>query len=457
VADDQNFALTPIVATTYGSMLDKNGHEILPRKTNIVNRLTFNINQGDNWTDMPTNGNWAKGTLTDLKAWQTYFRTSWTNRSGVVTNDFPTAPQPQTPAKDVLLALSKYDSALQELRAASELPESRFPLEYDKEDPASILLPHLAALKNCEIFLQLRSLAELEDGQTDQAAADVKLMFRLIRAVHTEPFLISHLVRIVMLNLTLQPVYEGLAEHRWSDAQLNAIDSQLAELNFVADYKLCMRSETAATAKMIEYLRRTRKVSEYVGMFNNAEPNRPGWIPLSYICPSGWLHQNQISFAAYYLQECLPAADEQNRTFLPKTAEQAQANLEAAIAHPTIDNFLVSVLYSPIKDWFSNTERKFAYAQESADLARVAIALEHHRLAHGDYPESLKTLDPQLGEKLPRDVIGGQPLNYHRTAQGFVLYSIGWDEKDDGGNVAFRPQGSLDPDNGDWVWSYPAK
>jgi hypothetical protein len=67
VPDDQNFALTPVVASCYGQMLDRTGHEIRPRNTNLVNRL-----------DMPTEyrgaactngtGNWQLARLCNLKA-----------------------------------------------------------------------------------------------------------------------------------------------------------------------------------------------------------------------------------------------------------------------------------------------------------------------------------------------------------------------------------------------------
>ena len=79
------------------------------------------------------------------------------------------------------------------------------------------------------------------------------------------------------------------------------------------------------------------------------------------------------------------------------------------------------------------------------DLARVAIALERYRLAHGEYPESLDALAPQFIAKLPHDIINGQPLHYRRTADGqFVLYSVGWNETDDGGEVGFKKDGSVD-------------
>ncbi len=105
-----------------------------------------------------------------------------------------------------------------------------------------------------------------------------------------------------------------------------------------------------------------------------------------------------------------------------------------------------------------NVVKKFAYAQSSVDLARVAIALERYRLVHGEYPESLDALAPQFIEQVPHDVIGGGPLHYRLTNDGqFVLYSVGWNERDDGGVVGLTKGGTVDRDQGDWVWRYPQK
>ena len=54
--------------------------------------------------------------ISDLKAWQNYYRAL-----AATTNEFPVAPQPQSPAADVLLALSKYDPAIEELRAGGSI------------------------------------------------------------------------------------------------------------------------------------------------------------------------------------------------------------------------------------------------------------------------------------------------------------------------------------------------
>jgi len=105
----------------------------------------------------------------------------------------------------------------------------------------------------------------------------------------------------------------------------------------------------------------------------------------------------------------------------------------------------------------SKAVEKFAAAQSQTDLALVACALERHRLAHGGYPDTLEELAPQYIAKLPHDVINGQPLHYRRTPDGlFVLYSLSWNEKDHGGQVALTKSGAIDRKNSDWVWRYPA-
>jgi hypothetical protein len=68
--------------------------------------------------------------------------------------------------------------------------------------------------------------------------------------------------------------------------------------------------------------------------------------------------------------------------------------------------------------------------------------------------------------ELPHDIINGQPLHYRRTADGqFVLYSVGWNETDDGGVAIMKPDSNprdeskslVGMDYGDWVWRYPGK
>ena len=460
VPDELNFAMTPLIASSYDYILTRDGKKIptLERPTNHVDRLRFDLGDAD-WHTNGT-GDWAKGTLSNLQPWQELYRSLATK-----TNLFPVPAQPQTPAADVLLALSRYDKTIEELRQASQRPESRYPLDYATENPAEILLPHLWELKTSALLLRLRAVAELQNDQSEQALADVQLALRLTGAIRTEPIMISHLVRVAMTEIIIQPIYEGLARHQWSDAQLVALDTELAKFDFLADCQLVQKSEVAFTVSEIDYLRRHRN---YGKIFTEMGVNHPGesiWENLNYHCaPSGWFFQSAVRNCRILMQY-YPAVGSQAKTISPgKTKEAGDAEKSANDTTQGFDalEWFKKAFNSNNQDLRSsgNFLKKIAFAQSSVDLARTAIALERYRLAHGEYPESLDALTPKFIAEMPHDVIGGGPVKYRRdSANQFVLYSIGWNERDDGGVVVFGEgkTPAVDISQGDWVWRYPAK
>jgi len=388
---------------------------------------------------------WAGAEMTDLAGWQASYRSSKNANSA---NGFPIAPQPQTPAADVLLALSKYDPAIEELRQAAQLPYANIPLNYeDGFGSASTLLPILAALKLCSSLLEFRAVAELANGQSDKAFADVMLLFRLNDSIRSQPFLITHLVRIAMLSITLQPIWEGLVRHAWTDDQLAQISAELGKLDFLADYQFTVRGERGFAIQKFENERITRK-SETLD-----DAGQTNVVDYTFM-PSAYFYQNELNFARLSQQLALPLVDIQTRVVSPKAILHANKMDQAQLKH-----------YSPYKiqalmafQVAGASAKRFAFAQAGVDLARVACALERYRLAHGGYPETLDALAPQFIESIPHDVINGQPLHYHRTDDGnFLLYSVGWNETDDGGKIAFTKYGSVDRDKGDWVWPATAK
>jgi hypothetical protein len=452
VPDDQNFALTPIVYSSYGNTLTRDGKEIPASKRDeeLVNRLQMQVVRGsDDWPGSGR-GNWELATLTDLKPWQAYYR-----NLAAKTNLFPVAAGSQTPAQDVLLALSKYDSTIEELRAASKLPYSRFPINYNKDDSAAILLPHLAVMKNCIQILGFRAIAELQNGQTEKALDDVKLMLYLNNSIRGEPFLISHLVRIAMFALTLQPIYEGLAEQKWSDAQLAELNEALGSLDFLADYKFSMRGELILGIHETDYLRRSRNFSalDYSGSGNHQSP----FSQLGFrLAPASFFYRNEMAIARAHLNWTIPMVDVEKRIVTPTLVRRDQAAGDKALKQGLpYYNVLARMLFPAV----SAAVKRFARAQSSIDLARVAIALERYRLAHGQFPETLDALAPQFLETVPHDIINGEPLHYRREAYGqFVLYSVGWNEKDDDGVSGAGKSGKMiDYDKGDLVWHYPQK
>ncbi|HSY74541.1 MAG TPA: hypothetical protein VK810_03645 [Dongiaceae bacterium] len=467
VPDDQNFAMAPIFDATrnLASRKWRNEHRNQhnddggnPWDTNLADPLQIDIGRIDDWpaTRSTTNGSgdWQTAKASDLTVWQNYYRTLATT-----TNLFPVAPQPQSPPQDVLLALGKYDSVIEELRAAGARPESRFPLDYDDEDPAEILLPHLAALKRSSQVLQLRAIAELENDQSEKAFDDVKLALRLADSIRTEPFIITHLVRIAILQITLQPLWEGLAQHKWSDAQLAGLDAELSKLDFPAGYEFSVRGERSSRSIIIDWIERKRSrywlISDMVN--NNNQPNTMenflGSVAF-YLAPKGWFYQNEIAIAQVEQQWNLPMVDAVNQIISPKTVQHAGTAFESSLRTMSF-NYFARLLLSG----FGSFAQKTAYSQNAVNMARVAIALERYRLANGNYPDSLDAIAAQFPNGIPHDIINGEPLHYRRTDdRQFILYSVGWNETDDGGVVGI-PLGGSSPklDLGDWVWRYPQK
>jgi hypothetical protein len=454
VPDQENFAMTPIAFTSYGQILTREG-KLIPaekRDEHFAARMRMPITVD---SLAPTNcaGDRVKGTFTRLDCWQGYYRAL-----AAGTNSFPVGAQPQSPAADVLLALSKYDAVIEELRAANRLPHSRYPVNYDSESPFMIYLPHLAPLKTCAQVLQLRSLAELQNGQPDKALDDVRLALQLTEKVRTEPILISHLVRIAMVQLMLQPVWEGLAEHKWSNAQLAALDAELVSLDFAAAWRLGMKGELGGQGDEMELLRRHPEKSRDLEGLGDPEGKRNnvtffgGFI--ARCIPAGWFYQNQYRCARMMEDYYVPLADVGQGTFSPDLARRGEAALAAETKTGSPFNLYERLMLPSL----GNAARKFAYGQASVNLARTAIALERCRLAQGAFPQSLAALSPEFIAKVPHDVIGGQPLKYRREPDGlFVLYSVGWNEKDDGGAPGLNQHGSADLQSGDWVWRYPSK
>ena len=82
------------------------------------------------------------------------------------------------------------------------------------------------------------------------------------------------------------------------------------------------------------------------------------------------------------------------------------------------------------------------HRNEALRRAAVArIALQRYRLAHGKLPEMLQQLVPEFLDRLPSDPFDGKPLRYVVRDGEPIIYSIGADRTDDGGqgDASFEP------------------
>lgn len=77
---------------------------------------------------------------------------------------------------------------------------------------------------------------------------------------------------------------------------------------------------------------------------------------------------------------------------------------------------------------------------ETSTIARsraeqIGFALAAFQRGHFEYPETLAALVPDVMQTIPADPWTGDAFIYHRTEDGFVLYSVGPNQRDDGGGL----------------------
>jgi hypothetical protein len=429
VDDAKNFAMTPLLKPLFDYTRDpKTKEPIFSNPDPPVKNFRIEI-KGSN-AALPHLNAWQTGNARDLKAWQTYYRAS-----------LPSMAHLQSPAEDVLAVLGKFDAPLNELREAmASRPQSRFPLKY--EEGFWMSLPQLPVMQQLEKILALRASAELNLHRSDDAFADVQLGFRLIQAIQDEPILIGGLVRLSMICVLIQPIWEGIASHQWTEQQLKKMQAQLQQMDFLSDFTKSIRMERANMIAMLTQFSERHDLMELYLRSEIATGEKPS--PKFGYFLNGWFCQNMVIESRCF-QEMILSVDEKNQRVDVKRAIRNKDYVESLRPSPLT---LLAKLALPV---FSQVVPKYFHTQTYLNEAVVACAIERHRLAHGTLPA---TLDDLHMTGLPHDIINGEPLHYRVTGEdSYLLYSVGWNEKDDGGKIVPKKNGTPDSEQGDWVWS----
>jgi hypothetical protein len=432
VRDPQNFAATPFFAELLPGPKPTNWNR-WPEKFGRLHALKA--------------GKRNERQLTDLAAFAAEVRGE--------TNAF--AGDRAKAAEELLTWLKEYEPALRELRAASARPLSRYNIYYDMENPWGIRLPHLPILKAVSQLLSVKACAELARGNNEGAMEDVRLMIRLIDSMESELFLINYFVYTVSFQLALQPVWEGIVLDRWSDAQLEEIQRAMLRFNFVEDLHTPIEVEQAAGVLTADLLLKQRYKTEFLNALTaapeNAQASDVGLKnAMLMLVPRGWYYMEQHEFVTLYQRFMFPGLDATNRVVYPgvidanegQLKKEFQWGLKRALNHRVLSALLMPAVVK--------THTRAAQAQTAAHQAAIACALERYRRKYGQHPTELAALAPEFMSRVPHDAIGGKPMHY-KTTKPIAIYSVGWDETDNGGTAGKL----LWDERGDWVWTYPER
>lgn len=344
---------------------------------------------------------------------------------------------------------------------AAERPKVRYPLAYEEGLFAPDWPRSFPVLSPAAHILCLRAVAELAQNQPDAAFQDTLLALRLADSLGQEPFESLHRDRVRMLGFCLQPVWEGLAQHRWNEQQLATLQQRFADMDLLLEFRVAVRGETLLMMNLADQFQAFRedRPSPWRRELSRAEGGERFLVWLARVAyPTGWLYQDKVWIYQFYERraDALKALD-------PAIRQQCPAEMRRAA-----DPLLLIMVAPKLREIFDQSAVGALFLQTACQQAQVACALERFRLAQGQYPAALDVLVPAYLKQLPADLLDpqGAPLKYRREgSEGVVLYSIGLNRVDDDGQPSparehwHRSQPYQDPiprlDEGDWVWRQP--
>jgi hypothetical protein len=446
VPDDRNFFQTPLLIT----VLAADDRTVWAKNTVDALRRPFPYSVGTGW--------WHSGRFLDLAAAQRDLE-----KAGVLAPDAR-----RTPAEAVLAALEPWRAALDELRRAAQMrPESRLdelPNDENTQQNDQSLGRNLRRMSIMERYanaLGVRACAELAAGRVDEALADTVAILRFLQGISEWE---QTGVPSGIVGSAVQPYWEGLQRHAWSEPQLVALQAEFAQLRPLQSQARILRRERALTLRYIE--EQPNRVAEFgVDWYDG----------IRRFFGNGWLtraamQQNRIDFCRYYDAAVLAGIDTvTDRVVMDRVTSSLQDLVEVLILKKhTADNTPIrvrSALLQPSNGLWNNLFgiRNIVMLEMPVRCLIASCALERYRLAHGSYPEHLAEVAVFLAGQTPRDPINGEPLRYVRTGPDtYKLYSIGLNARDDGGTeyvperpvkgVPFVKRGITDVPPGDWVW-----
>jgi hypothetical protein len=334
-------------------------------------------------------------------------------------------------ASAILEALRSHRGMLQEVAAAARLPD--FQISINRNASAVLHPPQkeISALEHLHLLFQARACALLVLGQKAEAAEDLLTGLRLTRLARQIPDARSSVRVQMLLARALQPLWEGLREHAWNEAQLAAIQRELTDFSPLADYTNALRRVVLA------HIETWRAIPDHpdgslalpswdygsAQQFNMNLLPRTWWFDICIqLYQAGQHALAKVDVAAGRIQLAMNWSDLNG---LPLDAQSTE-------------------LFQQMAQWGAYPGF-VPFAQTFLSQAIIACALERLRLTNNVYPATLEALVPALLHTIPNDAVSGRPMLYQPLESGtYILRGVGPNGIDD------RKSKSSD----DWLWAY---
>lgn len=375
--------------------------------------------------------------------------------------------------EDLGRELAAAKSELDSFQYLTNHPVLDFNVEYQKG--FDLLLPHLAPLKRSALWLSASAVYNLHQQNPKSACTDVRAMLALVKGETDERILISQLVRIAIAAIGEGATWEILRGTNASDEDLAQLQRGWQSLDFSHSIEQSFVYERAENLLEYEQIRKSSdRFNKLWGYFYSSDVSSgESFFPKKQRALSlrkwdelrwrwFWSYRDEVrGLKAYQV--------------LIETTRRAETNGDFRIIKSLAGSNLPQQTREPgdgegLRNFFLQSTfgsdaalRKSARMETARNTVVTAIALRRYQLRHHQLPAALEKLTPDLLPTVPVDCMDGESLRYRRNTDGtFVLYSVGEDGKDDGGDPSlpknvesssFYWQSSRALD---WVWPQAA-
>lgn len=323
----------------------------------------------------------------------------------------PGEPWAQLEAAEKLLA--KYGRGLDLLhQAADQGGAARYRFDLIPLDPK--LLDQVQSLRGGARLLTLEANVRAHRGDLHGAADSIHAMNRLARSLEREPWMMPQLVRVAIAGQARDHLRRLLGSVDLADADLDRLQQDLRASDAKETLRLGMLGERVAG------------IQQFDGPgFGGAGGGRLFFQ----VTQRG----SFLEFLQYWdkmiraTEEPWPEALEAFKV----AGQQVQAKAQGGVSPARVGRVLTALLV-PAVEAFTTATARDAAMNRATD---AAIACERYRRRHGKLPRSLEELVPEFLPQVPGDPFDGKPLRYVVTQDGYLVYSVGPDGTDDGGQA----------------------
>jgi hypothetical protein len=330
------------------------------------------------------------------------------------------------------MELKRAGPALEMARKLATMPNGRYSVNWAR-DFISTLLPHAQNAREMATLLADDALLRAQDGDLDGALVSARAALNCGRSLGDEQTLVSQLVRIACDAVARRKIEWILSQGEPSELALAVTQRALAEEAEEPLLLYGVRGERGGTDSFMEMIQnRELSLNQLRGLFGMGMGGRAGGllslpdVQAAVLIASA---RSQRAAMLHHLNEVVDACK------LPMPERQRKMDAIAAKLKTGNPALAVRMLAPGIDKAATAAARACAESR----CAATALAVERYRRAHGRWPDKLDDLVPAYLAQLAEDPFDGQPLRFKRSGYRVVIYSVGVDGVDNGGNIGPNP------------------